>query len=49
MVKLSCPATGCKYVINGMNKEEALEKMAEHRKRAHGRKEKAEDKGPEFR
>ena len=48
MVDLPCPVTGCRYVVNGMNKEDALEKMAEHRKRAHGSKAAGKDKDPEF-
>ncbi len=49
MAELSCPVTGCRYVVQGINKEDALKQMAKHRKLAHGRKEMTEDVSPEFR
>ncbi|BAI62193.1 hypothetical protein MCP_2121 [Methanocella paludicola SANAE] len=49
MVELSCPVTGCTYVVNGMNKEDVLAQVERHRKLAHGRKEMTEDVSPEFR
>ncbi len=49
MVELSCPVTGCRYVVNGMNKEDVLEQMERHRRTAHGRKEISEDVSREFR
>lgn len=47
MEELSCPVAGCKYIVNGINKEDVLKQMAEHRtehrvehrRLAHGRKE----------
>ena len=43
MAEFSCPVTGCKYVVNGMNKEDVLARMARHRKEAHGGKEMIRD------
>lgn len=48
MVEISCPVSGCKYVANGMNKEDVLKELARHRRLAHGRKEMTEDLSPEF-
>ena len=39
MTEMSCPVTGCRYVVHGINKEEVLKQMARHRRRAHERKE----------
>ncbi len=46
MKKLACPETGCRYIVNGINKEEVLRKLAEHRERAHGVKEIAREPSP---
>jgi predicted small metal-binding protein len=43
MAELSCPVTGCRYVVHGINKEDVLKQMAQHRRHAHERK---EDVGP---
>ncbi|HTX43076.1 MAG TPA: DUF1059 domain-containing protein [Methanocella sp.] len=39
MAQLSCPVTGCRFVVQGINKEEVLKQMARHRRRAHERRE----------
>ncbi len=46
MAELSCPVTGCKYVVNGISREDVLRQMEKHRKLAHGRKEVAEERRP---
>ncbi len=46
MKKLACPETGCRYIVNGINKEEALRHLAEHRKLAHGVTEIAREPSP---